>query len=659
MRSGRVLLAVALTVGMGAAGFSDDGSSQSAKSQQATKLDASWSTGQSTPGTLRRTVSSQSRHGMEKKTVHREPGSVVQAAAVGVQQKVKQVSQEEVIDFGPLDDNGPFTAPKALPGAGQAQPLAAPSAPTGEMFAPINDGAAALQKTTSRSLYQPPANRPRSLSNQPQPLNPAPNRGIPVSTISSPMGALQAQPVSSVLDIASTGTGSVAGGPLVSVKVERKGTISIGQESQCSFVVRNNGSGVAGNVILEAYVPNNVQVTGTTPGTSEQGALTWTLGELQPGQERTVQVSMVPRTAGSVKVQSFVRYSGQQETTFKVVEPKLKVTLAGPKDAKVGEAAPYVITVTNPGSGTAQNVTISAKIPKGLEHRRGDHLTMQVGALGPGESRNVRLALTASDAGRHPIRVEAIADQNLNDSANALVAVVAPMLGLQIVGPKVRHAGRRGQYTLVVSNPGNVAASNIRTKYAVPTGFEFVEADRGGRASGDGNVEWFVGQLAPGQTSKLNVVLRAKSLGNFTHKAGVVSEQGATKSAEMPTTVTGVASLAVTIQDRDDPVEVGQETLYEVRVANEGSMDARNVILTCDIPNGLKVTSVRGPVNYYNRNGQVVFEAVKALPAGKSNVYQILVTASSGGSKKLRARVVSDTVREPLTSEELTKVYSD
>ena len=127
----------------------------------------------------------------------------------------------------------------------------------------------------------------------------------------------------------------------------------------------------------------------------------------------------------------------------------------------------------------------------------------------------------------------------------------------------------------------------------------------------------------------------------------------------MPTKVTGVVSLAVTIQDRDDPVEVGQETLYEVRVANEGSMDASNVVLTCDIPNGLTVTSVRGPVNYYNRNGQVVFEGLKALPAGKSTVYQVLVTAASGGTKKLRARVVSDSVREPLTSEEITKVYSD
>lgn len=637
MRSGKLLVAVVLTVGVGSALFADAGVAQQAQTQ--------------TPGTLKRTLTSP-RSGGEKMPAGKAP-AVVQAAAVNVGQQVRQVAQEKTndIDFGPLDEEL-FEAP-AVPKTAAQPSLPAP--PSGDMFGPLDEAPA----KPSRSLYQPPTGRPRTLSTTPQPITPQ-RREVPVSTLSTtPMsGALPAQPVSSMIDATSPAT-AISGGPMVGVTVKQQGTVGVGEECECSFVVRNTGSSVAGNVILEAYVPNNVQVTGTTPGTTEQGALTWTLGELQPGQERTVLVSMVPRNSGNMKVQSFVRYSGQQETTFKVVQPKLNVALAGPKDAKVGEAAPYVITVSNPGSGTAKNVIISAKIPKGLEHRRGDHLTMQVGSLNPGESRNVRLALTATDAGRHPIRVEAVADQNLNDSANALVAVVAPMLGLEIGGPQIRHAGRRGKYTLVVSNPGNVAASNIRTKYVVPEGFEFIEADRGGRPTADGSIEWFVGQLAPGETSKLNVTLKAKTLGSFVHKAGVVSEQGASKSAEMPTKIEGVVSLAVTMQDKDDPVEVGQETLYEIRVANEGSMDARNVVLTCDIPNGITVKSVRGPVNYYNRAGQVVFAGLKALPAGKATVYQLVITATSGGSKKLRARVVSDSVREPLTAEELTKVYSD
>ena len=55
----------------------------------------------------------------------------------------------------------------------------------------------------------------------------------------------------------------------------------------------------------------------------------------------------------------------------------------------------------------------------------------------------------------------------------------------------------------------------------------------------------------------------------------------------------------------------------------------------------------------------MVFEPLKQLPVGKASVYQLLVVAKSGGSKKLRARVTSDSIRDPLITEELTRVYAD
>ena len=139
----------------------------------------------------------------------------------------------------------------------------------------------------------------------------------------------------------------------------------------------------------------------------------------------------------------------------------------------------------------------------------------------------------------------------------------------------------------------------------------------------------------------------------------MVSEHGAQKAAELPTRIEGVASLALTIQDRDDPVEVGQETLYEIRVANEGSKDATNVVVTCDLPTGMKVKGIRGPVNYSTKNARITFGSLATLPKGKATVYQVIVTATAGGSQRLKAQVTSDSVREPLSSEELTKVYDD
>lgn len=451
---------------------------------------------------------------------------------------------------------------------------------------------------------------------------------------------------------------AVPAGPAVGVEVKRRGECSVGHECECSFVVRNSGGSVAGNVILEAYLPKHVRATAVSPRPIDNESLSWTLGELAPGEEKTVSVKLLPETSGEVKVRAFVRYSGQTVTSFEAVQPMLNVTVAGPKQVHVGEAASHVITVANPGSGVARDVVIAATIPKGLQHRNGENLSLQIGSLSPGESRKVRLALTAMDAGSHSLTVNATAG-DLKDSAESRVAVVAPKLELEIVGPKVRHAGRRGRYTLVVTNTGQVITSNVRAKYRVPAGFEFIEADHGGRLNtGDNTVEWFVGQLQANESGRFNVLLRAKQLGDFSHDARVVSEQGTSSSAKLATRIAGVSSLALTIQDRDDPVEVGQETMYEVRVSNEGSKDANAVELICELPAGMELNTVRGPANYFKRNGNIVFEKIPRVAPGKTVVFQLIVKAKNGGGQKFRARLASDS-GEPLISEEVTKVYAD
>lgn len=678
MRVGKLLMAVAITVGTTVACFSGDGPTDEQPQESGWQFEdfapptapaapapqTQTKPGQPKAGPIELSALKRTARSRAKTTETTRPQRTAMDPRTGVinagwttDQNAKpqisqtafeepQKSQDPLPNFGDL--NG--AAVKAPVQIGNQNPATAPSEATtrdvfgntapSEMFAPLKP------QVQPRKPQSPPAAAP--VQSQ-----------VPVTRTTYSSEPVPVQPVSNTIDVSSSTNRMTGAGPMVSVEVRQPETVSVGRASTCSFVVRNTGGSIAGNVILEAYVPETVKIASAEPKTVEAESLTWTLGELEAGEERTVRVEMVPTASGAVEVQSFVRYSGQVKTTFTVVEPKLKLTLAGPKEAQLGEAAPYVITVSNPGSGAARNVVISAKIPAGLEHRRGNNLTMQVGSLNPGESRNVRLALTAIDAGDQALQIQATAEGDLSDQAAAAVAVVAPKLDLQIEGPKIRHAGRRGRYAVKVSNPGNIATSNVRAKYRIPEGFELLEADRGGRRAADGTIEWFVGQLAPGESSVFTVTVRAKQLGTFTHQAGVVSEHGATKSADMTTRVEGVASLAITIQDRDDPVEVGQETLYEIRIANEGSRDATNVVLSCELPTGMKVTGVRGPVRYTTRNGVLEFAPLETLAAGKSSVYQVIVSATGGGSQRLRARLTSDSVREPLISEELTRVYAD
>jgi hypothetical protein len=139
--------------------------------------------------------------------------------------------------------------------------------------------------------------------------------------------------------------------------------------------------------------------------------------------------------------------------------------------------------------------------------------------------------------------------------------------------------------------------------------------------------------------------------------AGVLTDVGTKASTELQTEVDGTASLVLEIADRNDPVEVGAETAYEVRVRNEGSKAAENVALSCELPNGVLFLDAKGPTEAISENGLVVFKNVGQLEPGGVATFLIRVKGNVEGNHRFRARLASDSIQEPLIFEELTKFY--
>ena len=449
--------------------------------------------------------------------------------------------------------------------------------------------------------------------------------------------------------------------PIVTVQWVKSGPMNVGQESDCFLVVRNSGKGPAGNVAVDAFFPAKVELIKVDPKPETTAEfLTWSFGELAAGEERRVHVQMIARERGEIQTRAFVRYSGQANGQFIVQEPLIKIAIKGPKKTLVGEPAPHTITINNPGTGVARNVVVKVAIPPGLTHRAGDRLVMDVGQLNPGESRDVRLAMTAAEGGNHPLRAQSTADGSLVDTAETTVVVVAPKLELAITGPKIRYIGRKTTYNLKLTNAGSAPSNNVTAKYQIPKGFRFVSADRGGKHEVTTNsIHWFAGRVNPSESSDFRIQLIPHKLGDYSHQAGAVSESGHSCSASAPTRVEGIASLVLEIVDRDDPLEIGAPTVYQIRVSNEGSKAAQNVGLSCEIPAGVRMVSAKGASSHSTTNEMLVFDALRLLPPGKTAIYEVEVRSTQAGSHRFRARVASDSIQQPLVSDELTQVYAD
>ena len=450
--------------------------------------------------------------------------------------------------------------------------------------------------------------------------------------------------------------------PQVTIEWSKKGDINVGQECQVELHVKNSGSVAASQLAVDAVFPTTVRLTSAEPKpVASSDKLTWSFEGLAPGAERKIVVKLIPSRRGDLGATAQVRFTGAASASFKVEEPMLKVALKGPNELMLGDPASQFITVSNPGTGTAHDVKVEAKLSEGLEHgSRGEKLVMEVGSIGPGETRTVRLGLSAVKGGPQSISVTATSSSDAGGTASTQVNVIAPSLKIAVDGPGLRYKGRNAKYTLTVTNDGSVANNNIRVSQVVSEGFKFVSADKSGKYDASTkSVQWFVGRLEPGQNAKVTCELNAIALGDFSQTVAVLSDSGVRAEAKIDTKVDGIASLTMELVDMDDPVETGVETMYEIRVKNEGSKPASGVSIACELPAGMELITAKAPVDAIVEGRQILFKSLAQVAPGGQAVYKIHVKGIEEGSHRMKVRMTGGGLTEPVVREEVTKVYSD
>lgn len=454
---------------------------------------------------------------------------------------------------------------------------------------------------------------------------------------------------------------AVSGTPSVSVEWVKLGGINVGQECACDLVVKNTGKVSARQVVVDATFPASVRLTHAEPEPAQvEDHLEWAIPELAAGEERTIHIKMIPSQRGELATTASVRFTGTAANVFKVEEPLLKLAMDAPAEVVVGDPLVQSITITNPGTGIAQNVKVHVKPSEGLESTRGDRGLIEIGELNPGESRTIRLSFTAIAGGEQSLEVVAVADSDLKQAAETTVNVIAPALKIAVEGPGLRYSGRDARYTLTVTNEGRAATNNVRVTHRIPKGFKFLKADKGGTLDGNGGaVHWFLGHLEPEQSAQVKLHLQAHEIGEFEHHVAVSAEHGVTAKADTTTKVEGSASLVMEVQDLDDPIEVGQETAYEVRISNTGSKAAQNVGLTFELPAGLELINVESATQHLAKSGLILFNDLPELAPGKTALFRIHVKGNAEGNQRVRARLTSESIEQELISEELTKFYAE
>jgi uncharacterized repeat protein (TIGR01451 family) len=122
--------------------------------------------------------------------------------------------------------------------------------------------------------------------------------------------------------------------------------------------------------------------------------------------------------------------------------------------------------------------------------------------------------------------------------------------------------------------------------------------------------------------------------------------------------VEGLAAIMFEVRDLEDPIEVGRETGYEIRVINQGTKAATNVQVAVALPDGMQVISAEGETRHSPHPSGILFAPIRQLAPKADTVYRLKVLCRAAGDQRVTVEVKTDDL-QPIRREESTRVFGD
>ena len=355
-----------------------------------------------------------------------------------------------------------------------------------------------------------------------------------------------------------------------------------------------------------------------------------------------------------------VHFAAEASARTVSTRPELRVEAVAPREVLIGETMHLKIRISNPGTGVATGVILSERTPANLSHEAGPDLEYDIGDLKPKETRELDLVLKAVQPGPVLNVLTARAEGQLQAEHKTPLTVIAPALDVSLDGPRRRYLDRQAVYTVWVSNPGTASAENVELTAALPPGMDFVAANNAGQFDPKTRtVQWLLEELPPNQKGSVSVTMLPVEAGEQKIKVSGTAKLGLAAEKQEAVLIEGVAAILFEVADVADPVEVGGETTYEIRVVNQGSKAAANVQLVAFLPPEMKPVAAEGPTRYEVNGNQVRFQELPRLAPKADTTFRVRVQCNGVGDMRVRVQLTTDDVRAPITKEESTRVYSD
>jgi len=427
-----------------------------------------------------------------------------------------------------------------------------------------------------------------------------------------------------------------------------------------SIEVTNLTCSTLPDVVITEKIPENFKYTGSEPTAKVNAdSLVWKINSLAPKASEQIVVSGMATDIDSLGLSTtVVTHCVPLYADLKVIQPRLEFIQTAPSQVLLCDMIPVQFVVTNTGTGTARSVKIVDELDRGLQTADGQNeLVIDVGTVKEGQSRKFTAKLRATRTGKYVSEAVASAS-GLEDMSQATTIFVGqPELEVQKTGSKRQYVGRPVTYEITVTNKSDALARNTIIEDTIPPGVSSIKASAGAKLSRSRKIVWQLGNLEPGASKAVQVSYIPTKIGTMTDETTVSAYCAEQVTASAETAISGISGILLEVVDLEDPVEVGESTMYEITVTNQGSAPATGINISCVLEDNVRYVSTTGATAGSMEANLLKFAPLASLAPKSRATWRIIVNAVKPADTRFRVIMNADQLTRPVEETEATHLY--
>jgi len=430
-----------------------------------------------------------------------------------------------------------------------------------------------------------------------------------------------------------TSTSTIAVSDLADLSITKTASqnpILAGDTLIYTITVTNNGYSNAQNVVATDILPGGLTFVSATPSVGTWNTPDWNIGTLNNNNIATLSMvtivnsnvlygTTIINTAAVTSTTPDPVLSNNNATEFTniITNSDLSITKTANNDTIIaGDNVTYTITVTNNGISDAQNVIVSDILPTDLTLVSAlpstgiwNNPQWTIGTLAASGHATITIVATVNSntpnnsSVSNTVNVSSTTpDPDLSNNTSTYIIHVIQRADLYLTkssNHSVFYPGDTVTYTINVKNLGLSDAQNVNVTDVLPAGLTYLN---GTPSTGTWFYPyWHIGNMLYGATASLLIeaIINSNDSGGY-HIINIASVTSDTYDPDTTNNHNQIPDALITIAETDlaitkvaekTSVTAGTDLNYTITLTNNGPIDSYLLVITDDLPQGLKFIS--------------------------------------------------------------------